>query len=59
VLDLLVKNKVISKELRSRMLACLYNIVSAHNESSVAAKDVEGRKNLAGYILRVRSPYRR
>jgi len=34
------------------MLAWRHGGFSAHNEVSVAAEDVEGRKNLAGYMLR-------
>ena len=52
VLDFLVKNKVLSEELCARMLAWRHGGFSAHNEVSVAAEDAEGRKKLAGYMLR-------
>ena len=52
VLDFLVKNEALSKELSARMLAWRHGGFSAHNEVSVAAEDAEGRKKLAGYMLR-------
>ena len=52
VLDFLVKREALSKELRARMLAWRHGGFSAHNEVSVAAEDAEGRKTLAGYMLR-------
>jgi len=52
VLDFLGKNNVLSEELRTRMLAWRHGGFSAHNEVSVAAEDAEGRKKLAGYMLR-------
>ena len=52
VLDFLVKNGALSKELRARMLAWRHGGFSAHNEVSVGAGDAEGRKKLAGYMLR-------
>ncbi|MGH6693618.1 MAG: transposase [Gammaproteobacteria bacterium] len=52
VLDFLVKNGVLSKELRARMLAWRHGGFSAHNEVSVGVDDAEGRKQLAGYMLR-------
>jgi hypothetical protein len=52
VLDFLVKNEALSKELRARMLAWRHGGFSAHNEVSVAAEDAEGRKKLAGTMLR-------
>ncbi len=51
VLDFLVKNEVLSAELRARMLAWRHGGFSVHNEVSVAAEDTEGRKKLAGYVL--------
>jgi len=51
-LDFLVKREALSKELRARMLAWRHWGFSAHNEVSVAAEDAEGRKRLAGYMLR-------
>jgi hypothetical protein len=52
VLDFLVENEALSEQLRGRMLAWRYSGFSAHNEVSVAAEDAEGRKKLAGYMLR-------
>jgi hypothetical protein len=52
VLDFLVKNEALSEELRNRMLAWHHGGFSAHNEVSVAAEDAEGRKQLAGTMLR-------
>ena len=52
VLDFLVKREALSKELRARMLAWRHGGFSAHNEVGVAAEDAEGRKKLAGYMLR-------
>ena len=52
VRDFLVKNEVLSEELRARMLAWRHGGFSAHTEVSVAAEDAEGRKTLAGYMLR-------
>ncbi len=52
VLDFLVKNEALSDELRKRMLAWGHSGFSAHNEVRVAPEDAEGRKQLAGYMLR-------
>jgi len=52
VLDFLVKNEALSEELRARMLGWRHGGFSVHNEVSVAAEDAEGRKTLAGYMLR-------
>ena len=52
VLGFLVKNEALSEELRSRMLAWRHGGFSAHNEVRVVADDAEGRKKLAGYMLR-------
>ena len=52
VLDFLVENGAVSDALRRRMLAWRHGGFSAHNEVSVAAEDAEGRKTLAGYMLR-------
>jgi len=52
VLDFLVQNEALSEELRGRMLAWRYSGFSVHNEVSVAAEDAEGRKKLAGTMLR-------
>ena len=53
VLAFLVKNDALADELRSRMLAWRHTGFSAHNEVRVTAEDAEGRKKLAGYMLRV------
>jgi hypothetical protein len=52
VLDFLVEERAISEELRSRMLGWRYSGFSVHNQVRVAADDAEGRKKLAGYMLR-------
>ena len=52
VLDFLVKNETLADELRSRMLAWRHCGFSAHNAVRVPAEDAEGRKKLAGYMLR-------
>jgi hypothetical protein len=52
VLDFLVGNGAVSEELCCRMLAWRHGGFSVHNEVSVAAEDAEGRKKLAGYMLR-------
>jgi hypothetical protein len=52
VLDFLVKNEALADELRSRMLAWQHSGFSAHNEVRVPVDDGEGRKKLAGYMLR-------
>jgi hypothetical protein len=52
VLDFLVGERAISEELRSRMLGWRYSGFSVHNRVRVAAEDAEGRKKLAGYMLR-------
>ena len=52
VLDFLVKNEARSEELRSRMLAWRHGGFSAHNDVRVVAEDAEGRKKLAGSMLR-------
>jgi hypothetical protein len=52
VLDFLVENGALSEELRARMLAWQHGGLSVHNEVSGAAEDAEGRKSLAGYMLR-------
>ena len=52
VLDFLVRERAISEELRSRMLGWRYSGFSVHNQVRVAADDAEGRKKLAGYMLR-------
>ena len=52
VLEFLVKNCAIAEELRSRILGWRHAGFSAHNEVRVPAEDAEGRKKLAGYMLR-------
>jgi hypothetical protein len=52
VLDFLVENEAVSEELRRRMLAWRHGGFSVHNEVRVAAEDAEGRRTLAGYMLR-------
>jgi hypothetical protein len=52
MLEFLVNNDALSEELRSRMLGWRHVGFSAHNEVRVVAEDAEGRKKLAGYMLR-------
>ncbi len=52
VLGFLVKNEALADELPNRMLGWRRAGFSAHNEVRVPAEDAEGRKNLAGYMLR-------
>ncbi len=52
VLDFLLGEGAISEELRARMLAWRHSGFSVHNQVRVAADDAEGRKKLAGYMLR-------
>jgi hypothetical protein len=52
VLDFLVNNDALSEGLRSRRLGWRHSGFSAHNEVRVPAEDAEGRKKLAGYMLR-------
>jgi len=52
VLDFLVAERAISEELRHRMLGWRYSGFSAHNQVRAPAEDAEGRKKLAGYMLR-------
>ena len=52
LLDFLVAERAISEELRSRMLGWRYSGFSVHNQVRVAAEDAEGRRKLAGYMLR-------
>jgi len=47
-----VKNGALSEELRLRMRAWRHCGFSAHNVVRIAAEDAEGRKKLAGYMLR-------
>ena len=52
VLDFLVGERAISQEFRERMLGWRYSGFSVHNRVRVAAEDAEGRKKLAGTMLR-------
>jgi hypothetical protein len=52
VLAFLVKNGALSEELRQRMLGWRHSGFSAHNEVRVKAEDAQGRRKLAGYMLR-------
>jgi hypothetical protein len=52
MLALLVRREVILAPLASQMLAWRHSGFSVHNQVRVAAGDVEGRKSLAGYMLR-------
>jgi hypothetical protein len=52
VLGLLVRRQVILAPLASQMLAWRHSGFSVHNQVRVAAGDAEGRKGLAGYMLR-------
>jgi hypothetical protein len=52
VLDFLVAERAISEQLRRRMLGWRYSGFSVHNRVRVAADDTEGRKKLAGTMLR-------
>jgi len=48
----LVAERAISEELRARMLGWRHSGFSVHNQVRVAADDADGRKKLAGYMLR-------
>jgi hypothetical protein len=52
VLALLVRREAILPPLAGQMLAWRHSGFSVHNQVRVAAGDAEGRKNLAGYMLR-------
>jgi len=52
VLGLLVRREVILPPLAGQMLAWRHSGFSVHNQVRVAAGDAEGRKSLAGYMLR-------
>jgi len=52
VLDFLVEERAISEELRNRTLGWRYSGFSVHNHVRVAVEDAEGRRKLAGYMLR-------
>ena len=48
----LLRERAFSEELCGRMLGWRYSEFSVHNQVRVAADDAEGRKKLAGYMLR-------
>ncbi len=52
VLEFLVQQQALSEGLRSRMLGWRYSGFSVHNQVRVAAEEAEGRKKLAGTMLR-------
>ncbi len=52
VLEFLVRQHALSEDLRRRMLGWCYSGFPVHNQVRVAAQDAEGRKQLAGYLLR-------
>jgi len=52
VLGLLVRRETIGPPLARQMLAWRHSGFSVHNQVRVAAGDAEGRKSLAGYMLR-------
>jgi hypothetical protein len=52
VLDLLVRREAIDPALAGQMLGWRHSGFSVHNRVRVAAGDAEGRKSLAGYMLR-------
>ena len=52
VLGLLVRREAILPPLAGQMLAWRHSGFTVHNQVRVAASDAEGRKSLAGYMLR-------
>jgi Putative transposase/Transposase zinc-binding domain len=52
VIRLLVRREVILPRLAEQMLAWRHGGFTVHNQVRVAANDAEGRKSLAGYMLR-------
>jgi hypothetical protein len=52
VLGLLVRREVILPPLAGQMLAWRHSGFTVHNQVRVAAGDAEGRKSIAGYMLR-------
>ena len=52
VLGFLVRREVILPPLADQMLAWRHSGFTVHNQVRVAAGDAEGRKSLAGYMLR-------
>jgi hypothetical protein len=51
-LEFLAQNGAISEGLYAKLLGWRYSGFSAHNQVRVAEGDAEGRKRLAGYMLR-------
>lgn len=52
MLGLLARREIIPRSLAGQMLAWRHGGFSVHNQVRVAAGDAEGRKSLAGYMLR-------
>ena len=52
VLEFLAENDAISEDLRSKLLGWRYSGFSVHNQVRVGKEDAEGRKKLAGDMLR-------
>jgi len=52
VLALLVAKGAVSEDLRCKLLGWRYSGFSVHNQVRVGGEDAEGRKKLAGYMLR-------
>ncbi len=52
MLDFLVAERVLSEALRNRMLGWRYSGFSVHNQVRVGEGDAEGRRKLAGTMLR-------
>ncbi len=52
VLEFLVRHDAISGELRAKLLGWRHSGFSVHNQVRLGEEDAEGRKKLAGYMLR-------
>lgn len=52
VLGFLAQNGAISEDLRTKLFGWRYSGFSAHNQVRVGGEETEGRKKLAGYMLR-------
>ena len=52
VLEFLLRHAAISEDLRAKLLGWRHSGFSVHNQVRVAEHDPEGRKKLAGYMLR-------
>ena len=59
VLGFLAEEGAISGELRCKLLGWRHNGFSTHNQVRVAAENAQGRKKLAGYMLRAPMRWRR